>query len=132
MFKFINISKVLMILCILSSYELLLAADAQQQSNTGIAKVAKNITGNIKALGELVLSIAWIAGLFFFFSGAVKFKAHRDNPQQTPLAAPIVLIVVGVLLIWLPSLVTTSGETVFGESGQQGGFSGSGLTSISE
>jgi enoyl-[acyl-carrier-protein] reductase (NADH) len=39
----------------------------------------------------------------------VQFKAHKDNPTQSPISRPIALIFVGAALIFLPSVFGVSG-----------------------
>jgi intracellular multiplication protein IcmD len=43
----------------------------------------------------------------------MKFKAHKDNPQQTPLSQPIVLIVIAAGLVFLPSIIQSAGASLF-------------------
>ena len=45
----------------------------------------------------------------------MKFKQFKDNPQQTPIGTPIVMLLIAILLMFLPSIMTPAGETVFGQ-----------------
>lgn len=100
-------------LCLLS--DMVFAAS----SGEGIAKVAGQVEGQITAIANLLVIVAYVAGVGFALGGVIKFKAHRDNPQQVPLSAPIVLLAVGACLLFLPSILTTAGETVFGSEGKK-------------
>lgn len=106
---------------------LLLISDvALAEGETGLTGVATRVTGAMESVKSLIVAAAYVAGVGFFLSGLIKFKAHRDNPNQVPLSAPIVLICVGAGLVFLPSIIKTAGETAF-ESAEAGGTSGTGF-----
>lgn len=78
--------------------------------------IADNIRKNLSALVNLVYGVAGFVGILFLLTGIVKFKAHRDNPTQVPMTAPIVLVVIGSALIFLPTLAGIAGESIFGSN----------------
>jgi intracellular multiplication protein IcmD len=82
-------------------------------ADTGIGSVATNITANIEGFVFLLTSAAYIAGLGFFFGSVSKLKAYKDNPNQTPLGVPIVMIMIGASLFYLPSFINMVGYTLF-------------------
>ena len=92
-----------------------------------LGDVAANVTDSMTNVAKLITAASYVAGVGFALSGMMKFKAHKDNPTQVPLSQPIVLIAIAAGLIFLPSLISTSGETVFGSSGERGSATGSGL-----
>jgi intracellular multiplication protein IcmD len=53
-----------------------------------------------------------VAGMAFTVGAIVKFKAHKDNPTQIPIGQPIALLFVGAGLLFVPSVMKTSGETL--------------------
>lgn len=81
-----------------------------------LASIADNVRKNLAAVVNLIYGIAFLAGIAFFLTGLVKFKAHKDNPTQVPLSAPLVLISISACLMFLPSLMNVAGSTVFGGS----------------
>lgn len=89
-----------------------------------LSGVANNIMGTFSDLAKLITAGAYIAGLGFAFAAILKFKAHRDNPQQVTVGQPLALIFVAAALLFLPMVFTVAGSTVFGTSGQAGGISG--------
>lgn len=89
-----------------------------------IGDLADNVTGTIGNITKLVTAASYVAGVGFALAGMVKFKAHRDNPTQVPLSAPIVLICVAAGLVFLPSIISSAGETVFGGSQTAGSATG--------
>jgi len=44
----------------------------------------------------------------------VKFKAHKDNPTQGSIGAAVALTSIAAALLFLPTLLGSSGETLFG------------------
>ena len=89
--------------------------------------VADQVTSSMKAVAKLITAASYVAGIGFALSGMVKFKAHKDNPTQVPLSAPIVLLVIAAGLVFLPSIIQTAGQTLFDSSGEIGGSSGAGV-----
>lgn len=79
-----------------------------------LTAISTNLTEQIKSGAKLIIMISYIAGIGFALGGVIQFKAHKDNPQQVPLSKPIVLLVVGACLLFLPTIITSSGQTIFG------------------
>jgi len=90
-------------------------------NDTGLGEVASNITSTFKPIAELITAGAYIAGFGFAVAAILKFKAHKDNPQQVPVGTPIALLFIAVALIFLPSLFKVGGDTLFGSSGGTAG-----------
>lgn len=82
----------------------------------GLGGIAQNIQDSFSGLASLMLGISYIAGIGFSIAAIFKFKQHKDNPTQIPLGTPIALLVVGISLIFLPYIISSSGQTFFGKS----------------
>jgi len=95
-----------------------------------IGAVADTVVGSFASIVKLITAVSYVAGMGFFLAGVMKFKSHRDNPQQVPLSAPIVLVVVAAALLFLPAILQTAGATMFGTSYKQGAGNAGGFTSI--
>lgn len=78
-----------------------------------LAGVAEGITDQLSAVATLLVYVAYIAGITFAMIGVIQFKAHKDNPTQVPLSKPIIYLTVGAALLFLPTLMTTAGSTIF-------------------
>lgn len=91
---------------------------------SGIGSVASNVTRNLEGLAKLITAASYVAGMAFAVGAIVKFKAHKDNPTQIPIGTPIALLFVGAALIFIPTIFKVSGQTLFGESGQQATIGG--------
>ncbi len=89
-------------LCAVSAY-------ADNGGQTGLSGAADKLTDAVVGFVKLVLSIAEIAGFAFGIAGIMKFKQHKENPAQTTLSQPITLFLIGVALIWLPTLMGGGG-----------------------
>lgn len=80
-----------------------------------IGTMAESVTKSFSSIGTLLIAAAYVAGFALTIAAIFKFKAHKDNPQQVPLGTAIALLVIGVLLVFLPTLFTPAGKTLFGE-----------------
>ncbi len=89
-----------------------------------LQSIATTITTQLKTVADLLVVIAYVAGVGFCLAGVVQFKAHKDNPAQVPLSKPIVYLIVGACLLFLPTIMQVAGNTIFGAeehvSGQGG------------
>ena len=86
---------------------------------SGIGSVADKVTKNLSGIARLITAGSYVAGMAFTVGAIVKFKAHKDNPTQIPIGTPIALLFVGAALLFIPSVMGTSGATLgFGASGK--------------
>ena len=84
-----------------------------------VGKIASNITTSLKDVSGLAEAIAYVAGFFMGLGSLFKFKAYRDNPQQTPLGTPITWLGIAVFLIFLPELFGSGAQTIWGGDAAQ-------------
>jgi len=97
-----------------------------------IGNLAQNVTGSFQQLGKLMAATSYLAGFGFAIAGVFKFKQHKDNPTQIPMGTPIALLAVGVILIFLPGIISPIGYTIFNAdiNNSAGGFKGGGAQSM--
>ena len=86
-------------------------ADTAAQTLGGIAAW---ITGSSTDISKLVTAGAYVAGLAFTLGAIMKFKQHKDNPTQIPVGTPIALVFIAAALLFLPSILSVAGGTLFG------------------
>lgn len=87
-----------------------------------IGTVAANLTGTFANIAKLITALSYIAGLGFGIGSILKFKQHKDNPQQIPVGTPIALLFVAAALLFLPSVFQIAGATLgLSSSGGVGG-----------
>lgn len=83
-------------------------------SSGGHAQTAGTIPSNLTArftnLTELITAASYIAGLGFAVGAIMKFKSHKDNPEQVPVGTPI-----GSVLHALSCTVFQGKGTLLGE-----------------
>jgi intracellular multiplication protein IcmD len=78
-----------------------------------LGDVAGEVTKSMSNIAILITSASYVAGVGFALMGMLKFKAHKDQPQQVPLSQPIVLLCIAAGLVFLPSFIKTAGQTIF-------------------
>ena len=92
------------------------AGDAMAAGLT-LGGMASNVIQSFTSLTKLVTASAYLAGMGFAVGAIIKFKAHKDAPQQTPIGQPIGLLMVAAALLFLPTILSMAGATMFGSSG---------------
>lgn len=97
--------------CLLGS-NALLAEDS-------LGNMATSITGSFSNLTKLITASSYLAGLAFAVGAIMKFKQHKDNPTQIPIGTPIALIFIAAALLFLPTILSITGYTMFGSGGGQ-------------
>lgn len=108
-----NIKKSQLIsLCAIAS--LTMVSTFSYAASSNLQTLIKNVQDNITPLASFLVIISYVAGIAFALTGILQFKAHKDNPQQTPLSKPLIYIVVGSLLLFLPSIIGSAGQSIFG------------------
>jgi intracellular multiplication protein IcmD len=91
-----------------------------------LGEVANQITGSMSSVAKLITSISYVAGIGFAMMGLFKLKAHKDQPAQVPLSQAFVLLIISAGLVFLPSLITTTGKTIWSD-GARASADGAGL-----
>lgn len=104
------------------TFGLLISSEAFSEQTVGT--MASQIAGSFKALAKLVTAGSFIAGLGFAVGAIMKFKQHKDNPTQIPVGTPIALVLIAAALIFLPTIISISGGTMFGATAKAGGVTG--------
>ncbi len=107
---------------------LLISLDAA--AGTDMGDMASSVTSTFTSIGSMITGGSYIAGLAFSIGAIMKFKQHKDNPTQIPIGTPIALIFIGAALLFLPSILSVTGNTMFGSTG--GSTAGPGGTTITK
>jgi hypothetical protein len=89
-----------------------------------IASIAGNIQSTFGALNQFITAAAYVIGFAFMMFAIFKFKKYRDAPTQHGIGEPIAWAFISVVLLFLPSALSTTAVTVFGTDGVAGGISG--------
>ena len=96
---------------------LLLVADSIYASNVTLGTMASSITNSFKSITKMVTGGCYIAGLAFSVTAILQFKQHKDNPTQVTIGKPIALVFIAAALLFMPSILSVAGYTMFGSSG---------------
>lgn len=105
-------------------YSLLAISNVTHADALTLGGVASNVTEAMSSLAQLITAASYVAGFGFAAAGILKFKAHKDNPTQIPLGTPVALVFVGAALIFLPTIFSIAGQTLFGATTGIGGVTG--------
>jgi len=82
-----------------------------------LANLSSTIYTNFANLSKLITAGSYVAGLGFSIASIMKFKAHKDNPTQVQVGTPIALVMIAAALLFLPSILKTTGLTLFSTTG---------------
>lgn len=86
--------------------------------------MASSITKSFTNLAKLITAGSYLAGLGFSVGAIMKFKQHKDNPTQIPIGTPIALVFIASALLFLPTILGVTGQTMFGGAGKTAGPTG--------
>jgi intracellular multiplication protein IcmD len=92
--------------------ELLLASALQSSFAANLGELSAD---SFSGLSQILAQQPSIPGLGFSIGAILKFKQHKDNPTQTPIGTPIALVFIAAALLFLPSIIGITGETLFGD-----------------
>lgn len=80
----------------------------------------ENLTYAFEQLKTLVAAISYVMGLYFIFRGIGMYKIFATqsfaSANKGEVAGPLVFLVVGAVLMYFPSTLDTSMQTLFGYS----------------
>jgi len=93
-----------------------LATITLAESGVDIVSIAQGVGKQATAIITLLNVASYVAGVGFALAGILQFKAHKENPQQTPLSKPVVMLVVASSLLFLPTVINLAGQSLFGGS----------------
>jgi intracellular multiplication protein IcmD len=89
-----------------------------------LGSAAANVTQSMNNVAKLITSAAYVGGFGFAVSAILKFKAHKDMPQQVGIGTPIAFLFIAAALIFLPTIFGMENQTIFGGNGSVAGVSG--------
>jgi len=84
--------------------------DLDEQFQLIVSSLPEATQSNIE---QLIIRLSYVAG-FGLMAGAIfKFKQHKDNPTQVHIGKPVALIFIAAALLFIPSVLTGGGATLF-------------------
>lgn len=103
----------------------LMLAQAGGGGDQTLGDLAEAATGSISQIVNLVVALCYVSGIGFASAGVLKFKQHKDNPAQVTLGTCFMLLFIGIGLVWLPTMIESTGVTIFGSGAETGTSTGS-------
>lgn len=91
---------------------------------SGIGGLASQVKSNLGRIAQFVTALAYVLGMILAIIALSKLKAHKDAPTQVPLSTGIVMLFLAAALMFIPSIYSSAGGTIFGGSGKVAGTSG--------
>jgi len=125
MIKSLNIdyrSSIRALMMVMVAMSALVAFDAMAAKSAG--DIAESVTDTFSNLAKMITGASYIAGLGFMIGAILKFKQHKDNPTQIPVGTPVALLFVAAALVFMPSVIGSAGQTVFGGEQSAAGSGG--------
>lgn len=95
------------------AFGLIIAANQVFAASKSVGDVASGITGSFASLTNLITGGCYIAGLAFAVTAILQFKQHKDNPTQITVGKPISLVFIAAALLFMPSVLSVAGFTMF-------------------
>ena len=86
-------------------------------NSTDLVAILGNLSQALAPLQHLITGFAYILGLLFFVSALDKFKKKADmgsSGGQESIYVPVMYMLMGAFLLYLPSAMSTLANTAFG------------------
>ncbi len=97
--------------CIVFVFLCFMPIAAQAVDVAKLNNMLASISSNVPGLVQFIFGACYVMGIFFVLRAVYKFKAHAQMVSQMStdksVAKPLVVLMIGVGLIWLPSLMDT-------------------------
>ncbi len=109
----IRIILTLLILCPLIVFaETATMGGSENTSSLGLA--ANNLNSVVAFIYDILDVVLFIGAAILGMSGLLKYRLHRQNPQQVPLSTPVTEVSLALVLVLLAFLtqMSTSNKTV--------------------
>lgn len=79
-----------------------------------------NLSGAFDDIKMLIIAVSYVTGVFFFMTGLIKYRIFANqtfgSAQRGEMIGPLVYIMIGAILIYFPSTLSSSLTTVFGSA----------------
>ncbi|MAJ82503.1 MAG: hypothetical protein CMF41_06270 [Legionellales bacterium] len=97
----------------------LITASAIGIAQAAYTSISASLSGIISLFGliaQIFTGMAYVVGLMLFIAAIMKFRQHRDNPQQVTIGQPLTLFGLSVVAIFLPGFLNLAGAFFGGQS----------------
>ena len=76
-----------------------------------IGDAAENLMGPTEVITKFVLFACYVVGIALCLAAIAQYKIHRQSPKLVPLTTPILLVLIGIILIFIPIISNKVGQT---------------------
>ena len=104
-----------------------LNGDVNAQAPVSLGSIAQNVGQTVVSLATIISNMALVSGIGFVLASFFKFDAHKKNPTQIPISAPLTLLVIGASLCMFPTIMPMVQTAIFGTGAERGSVDGSGV-----
>ncbi len=91
-------------------------------SSQTIGDLSVNLTKQMPPYTTMITGAAYIMGVAFVISGALKIKQHRESPQGSPAMGGPLFVAMGVLLVYFPTTASYLYASAFGDTESETGM----------
>lgn len=82
-------------------------------ANVSAGQVAGNTSDILETVTSIIVAVLYIAAMGVFISATMKYRIHRQNPQQIPLSTPITELILAIVLAALPTVSKMTNQHLF-------------------
>lgn len=73
-------------------------------ADVSAGQVASNTSDILETVTDIIVAVLYIAAMGVFVSATMKYRIHRQNPQQVPLSTPVTEFILAIVLAALPTV----------------------------
>lgn len=92
------------------------AGPALGGSGITIGQISGNVVNSLSGAAQVVTALAYLGAISFGFIGALKWKAHGEQPDRTPMKVPVTYWGIAAICAALPEFIGTGISTLWGSN----------------
>lgn len=81
-----------------------------------IGQISTNIVDSLRGAAQVVTALAYLGAVTFGWIGMLKWKAHGEQPDRTPMKVPVTYWAIAAGCAALPEFIGTGIATLWGSS----------------
>jgi hypothetical protein len=81
-----------------------------------IGQISANIVDSLKGAAQVITALAYLGAVTFGWIGMLKWKAHGEQPDRTPMKVPVTYWAIAAGCAALPEFIGTGIATLWGAS----------------
>lgn len=81
-----------------------------------IGTISSNIVNSLRGAAQVVTALAYLGAVTFGWIGMLKWKAHGEQPDRTPMKVPVTYWAIAAGCAALPEFIGTGIATLWGST----------------